>query len=233
MNSKYSNFLTILLVLIIIAIVGIIGFLGFKFYETYITKSEAEEFVETTWGDSVENNDDVNYTPDGNTNNNDDTTDEDMFAGVDEGKNTGDTSSGGTVKKYNGFVISGTIEIPATNLKCPIIAQSEYSAKALETSVVEIYGPGLNQVGNTTITGHNYRNGTFFSNNKKLNVGDRIFITDLTGKRLSYTIYDKFEADDNDADYIVRDTQGAIEISLSTCTDDSKARIIILARADV
>ena len=32
---------------------------------------------------------------------------------------------------------------------------------------------------------------------------------------------------------MVKDTQGAIEIALSTCTDDSKARLIILARADV
>ena len=194
MNSKYSNFLTILLVLIIIAIVGIIGFLGFKFYKTYITKSEAEDFVETTWGDSLEGHNpgkDKDKDKDKDKHHND----ENIFDGVEEGTNNGGTT-GDTVKKFNGFVISGTIEIPATNLKCPIIAQSEYSQKALETSVVEIYGPGLNQVGNTTITGHNYRNGTFFSNNKKLNVGDRIFITDLNGKRLSYTIYDKFEAED-------------------------------------
>ena len=67
----------------------------------------------------------------------------------------------------------------------------------------------------------------------ELNIGDKIFITDLTGKRLSYTIYDKFEAEENYSDYMNRDTQGGIEISLSTCTDDSKARLIILARADV
>ena len=120
----------------------------------------------------------------------------------------------------------------------PEITDFEYDMmmlelRALETAVVETYGPGLNQVGITTISGHNYRNGTFFSNNKKLNVGDRIFITDITGKRLSYTIYEKFEAEENYADYMVKDTQGAIEIALSTCTDDSKARLIILARADV
>ena len=155
-----------------------------------------------------------------------------MFGGVDENTNEG-SSSGQAVKKYNGFVVAGTIEIPKTDLKCPIIAKSEYSQKSLETSVVELYGDGLNQVGNTTIAGHNYRNGTFFSNNKKLNVGDKIYITDLTGKRLAYTIYDKFEAEDNYSDYMVRDTKGAIEISLSTCTDDSKARLIILAKANV
>lgn len=111
--------------------------------------------------------------------------------------------------------------------------QYEYSPKALDTSVVILYGVGLNQVGNTTIAGHNYRNSAFFSKNKELKVGDKIYITDSTGKRLPYTIYDKFEAAENDSDYITRDTQGAIEISLSTCTDDSKARLIILAKADV
>lgn len=227
MNNKYSNFLTILLILIIIAIIAIIGFLGFKYYETYITKSEAEDFVET-WGEDAQNNQNSN----GNTNIIPDN--EIQFEGVDEGNNAnGTTSSDDKVQRFNGFIISGMIEIPATNLKSPIIAQSEYSPKALETAIVETYGPGLNKVGNTTLSGHNYRNGTFFSNNKKLNIGDKIYITDLDGKRLTYTIYEKFEAEENYADYMTRDTQGAIEISLSTCTDDSKARLIILAKADV
>jgi len=226
MNSKYSNFLTIFLVLIIVAIIGIIGFLGFKFYQTYVIKNNSEDFVDA-FGNQNTNIDTPSILP---------TDDQEIeFEGVEEGTtNTGENSSKPAEReKYNGFYVSGTIEIPATNLKCPILAQSEYSTKALETSVIETYGPGLNQVGNTTISGHNYRNGTFFSNNKKLNVGDRIFITDETGKRLSYTIYDKFEAEENYSDYMTRDTQGAIEISLSTCTDDSKARLIILAKADV
>lgn len=230
MNSKYSGFLTVLLVLIIIAIIGIIGFLGFKYYESYVTKNEAEDFVET-FGDESKNNNTSLIPPSTDTN----TDVEIEFDGVEEGnKQETDNNTGTTQRpKFNNFYTSGTIEIPATNLKSPIIAQSEYSPKALETAVVETYGPGLNKVGVTTISGHNYRNGTFFSNNKKLNVGDRIFITDITGKRLSYTIYEKFEAEENYADYMVKDTQGGIEIALSTCTDDSKARLIILARADV
>ena len=234
MNKKYSNFLTIILILIIVAIVAIIGFLGFKYYETYTSKSEAEDFVDTL-GKDHENNKKPNKNngsviPPDNDNNDDDN----MFDGIEDGTNTNNGSTTeGNVQKFNGFEIAGTIEIPATKLKCPVIAQSEYSPKALETSVIQIYGPGLNQVGNTTISGHNYRNGTFFSNNKKLKVGDKIYITDLSGKRLTYVIYDKFEAEDNYADYMTRDTQGAIEISLSTCTDNSKARIIILAKAEV
>lgn len=226
MNNKYSNFLTILLVLIIIAIIAIIGFLGFKYYQTSVNKKNSEDFV-GSFLDQTQNNKDNNSSiiPPDNGN---------MFEGVEEGNNnTGGNSNSDNRPKYNGFLTVGTIEIPATNLKCPILSRSEYSIKALETAVVELYGPGLNQVGNTIIFGHNYRNGTFFSNNKKLNIGDRIFITDLTGKRLSYTIYDKFEAEENYSDYMARDTQGGIEISLSTCTDDSKARLIIFAKADV
>ena len=217
MSKKYSNFLTVLLVIIVIAIVAIIGFLGYKYYETYITKNNSEDFVDS-FGDGLENS------------NNDTDNSEIQFDGVDEGESS--ESANGKKKQYNGFDVAGTIEIPATNLKCPILEQYEYSPKALETSVVVLYGVGLNQPGNTTIAGHNYRNGLFFSNNKKLNVGDKIYITDSTGKRLAYTIYNKFEAAENESDYITRDTQGAIEISLTTCTDDSKARTIILAKAD-
>ena len=220
MGKKYSNFLTVLLVIIIIAIVGVIGFMGYKYYKTYIDKNSAEDFVDT-FGDS---------NTDGKKDNNN--TDDIQFDGVDQGDNgnTG-SSTNGKRKQYNGFDVAGTIEIPATNLKCPILEQYEYSPKALETSVVVLYGVGLNQPGNTTIAGHNYRNGQFFSNNKKLNVGDKIYITDSTGKRMAYTIYNKYEAAENEADYITRDTQGATEISLTTCTDDSKSRLIILAKA--
>ncbi len=230
MNSKYSGFLTIILVIIIIAIIGIIGFLGFKFYQTYVVKENSEKFVDT-WGEQTSNpSDDTTSVIPPDTNN------DNIFDGVEDGNNNsnqGGTTTSDNRPRYNGFLTSGTIEIPKTNLKSPILARSEYSPKALETAVVELYGPGLNQVGITTISGHNYRNGTFFSNNKKLVVGDKIYITDSTGKRLSYTIYEKFEAEENYADYMSKDTQGGIEIALSTCTDDSKKRIIILAKADV
>ena len=224
MNKKYSNFLTILLVVIIIAILVIIGVLGYKYYKTYVTKNSSQDFVDNF----------VDSSTDGQKNNkNNDSTNDIQYDGIDEGEKTETDTSTGKKKQYNGFDVAGTIEIPATNLKCPILEQYEYSPKALETSVVVLYGVGLNQPGNTTIAGHNYRNGLFFSNNKKLNNGDKIYITDSTGKRLAYTIYNKYEAAENESDYITRDTQGATEISLTTCTDDSKARTIIWAKADV
>lgn len=224
MNKKYSNFLTILLVVIIIAILVIIGVLGYKYYKTYVTKNSSQDFVDNF----------VDSSTDGQKNNkNNDSTNDIQYDGIDEGEKTETDTSTGKKKQYNGFDVAGTIEIPATGLKCPILEQYTYSPKALETSVVVLYGVGLNQPGNTTIAGHNYRNGLFFSNNKKLNIGDKIYITDSSGRRAAYTIYNKYEADENESDYITRDTQGVTEISLTTCTDDSKARIIILAKADI
>ena len=80
------------------------------------------------------------------------------------------------------------------------------------------------------IIGHNYRSGAFFGKNKQLEKGDIIYITDQTGNRVSYEIYDRFQTTPSDAQYMERDTEGAREISLSTCTDNSKARLILLAK---
>lgn len=101
----------------------------------------------------------------------------------------------------------------------------------MEVAVGIAYGPGLNKVGNTVILGHNYRNGTFFSDNKKLENGDLIYITDSeTGTRLKYVIYNTYIAGSDEFDYATRDTAGKREISLSTCTDDVKNRLIIWAK---
>ena len=89
---------------------------------------------------------------------------------------------------------------------------------------------GLNQVGNTVIAGHNYRNGLFFSNNKNIKIGDKIYIKDTTGLTVTYVVYNKFETTEQDASYINKDTNGKREITLYSCNDDSSKRIIIEAR---
>ena len=139
------------------------------------------------------------------------------------------------VKKvyYEGFVKLGTIEISKTGISYPIL--DDISQKALETAVGVLYPTNarLNEPGNVVIIGHNYKNGKFFSNNKKLQVGDKIKVTDNNAKSLTYTIYEIFETTPEDTEYITRERpEGSIEISLSTCTDDVKNRLIILARAN-
>lgn len=89
---------------------------------------------------------------------------------------------------------------------------------------------GINQVGNTVIQGHNYRNGLFFSNLSKLSNGDAIYITDTTGTKIKYEVYSVFTTNENDTSFYRRDTAGLREITLSTCTDDGANRTIVLAK---
>ena len=126
----------------------------------------------------------------------------------------------------------GYIELEKTNIEYPILL--DVSPGALETSVGVMYpsNPTLNQPGNVVIIGHNYRNGLFFSNNKKLSIGDKIYVTDNDGNKIEYTIYNKFETTPEDTSFYQRDTAGKPELTLSTCTDDSKARLIIFARPE-
>ena len=215
-ESKYSKVLTVLLAIVIIAILGLLGYLAYDYYQNYVISSDANQFVDDFQGEVA----------DGEANdNNTNTSTEDPFNQI-ESTNT----TGGTSKTYKGFGVLGTIEIPSISLKYPVL--DKVTPKSIETAVAFLYGTGLNQPGNSVIIGHNYRNGLFFSNLKKVNVGEKIYITDIEGNRVEYTIYNKFEAAENDTSFYQRDTGGKPEITLSTCTDDSSARIIIFGRVE-
>lgn len=223
-NSKYGNVLTIILIVAIIAIIGIICFIGYSLYQKYYIEKGAAEVV-SQFEDLVGDNDDTTNNDTGNNTVGD-------IAGIDNTDfdiNNTTTSSGKKVT-YKGFDVLGTIQIPTINLKYPILAK--VTPKSLQTSVAWLYGPGLNQIGNNVIIGHNYRNGTMFSNVKKLKNGDSIYITDLNGKKVKYVVYKIYRTSGNDATYMTRNTNNKREISLSTCTDDSKARTIVWAREE-
>ena len=105
--------------------------------------------------------------------------------------------------------------------------------KSIEKSVAIFYSAGLNEPGNTIIMGHNYRNRLFFSKNKNIQLGDKIYITDLDGVTLEYTVYDKYETGEEDSSYLTLDTGGNIEVTLATCIDyDTSRRLIIQARVE-
>lgn len=232
-ENKYSNFLTVLLVIVIIAIIGCLAFGGYKVYQQFNSTQDANDYVNSFIENTTNN---TNNIVDTNTN-------IDEESNVTDGENNvfnqvqdtpvgnGGSSTSGNTQTYKGFTVIGTIEIPKINLSYPIL--KEASTAAIERSVAMLYGVGPNKAGNTLIIGHNYRNGQFFANNKNLSIGDKVYITDLSGQRLSYTIYDKFETTTDDTEFITRNTNGAREISLQTCTDDGSLRLIILAKCDL
>lgn len=221
-NSKYSNVLTTILVVVIIAIIGLVGFLGYDIYRKYYIDGQAEEFMS-------QYEEQFNNIPGSDGNQISDNTITTIDPLNEVTTNNGSSGSSSTKKyTYKGFNVLGTIEIPKTGIKYPIL--EKVTTKSLEVAVAYYYGPGLNQVGNATISGHNYRNGAFFGKNKQLVDGDTIYITDNSGTKVKYTIYNTYKTTPNDGDYLTRDTGGKREISLTTCTDDSKGRLIIWAK---
>ncbi len=130
--------------------------------------------------------------------------------------------------QYKGYSTVGKIEIPKTGVNIPIL--SKVTVKGMEVAPCILYSTGeLNKNGNNLIVGHNYRNGTIFSNNKKLQIGDKIYVTTLEGKKVEYTIYNKFVVNSEEVDYFMKESEKP-EITLSTCTDDEEQRLIIMAK---
>lgn len=221
-ESKYSKVLTVILVIVIIAIVVLLGFLAFDYIKKYNTTKQASDFVEDYQGD-------IN-TGDQNGDGNDS---ENIALDSSSEIPIETTGTGGTAtkKKYYGYTVAGTMKIPTINLEYPIV--EEVTGPALEKALVVLYpsGDNLNLPGNTVIIGHNYRNGTFFSNLKKLSNGAKIYVTDYRGKSLTYEVYNKFETSSTDTSFYNRDTNGIAELTLSTCTDASNdQRTIIFAK---
>lgn len=250
-NNKYSKLLTIILVVVIVIIVGLLGYFAYDVYKKNEYDRDSKEaasrfeeelnrIVNKTTGAIIDDTNpseniqanttdnpggiDVNAVLDNNTVDNNNTT---------NGGNSsnGSSSNSGTITKTKeGYDVIGLIEIPKTNIKYPIIKQEDVSINSLNVAICNLYGE-LNKIGgNAVLVGHNFRNGTFFSNNSKLTKGDKIYITDNTGKKVTYRVTKKYETSSGDFDYATRQVaEGKREISLSTCTNDSKKRLIIWA----
>ena len=61
-------------------------------------------------------------------------------------------------------------------------------------------------------------------------MGDTIEITDLTNRTIVYEIYDKYVVEPNDTSCTTQRTNGQKEVTLITCTNDSKQRVIVKAK---
>lgn len=133
------------------------------------------------------------------------------------------------------YVVDGRIEIPKIKVDYPILSgetKSEQETEALlKMSPLKFHGPEINEVGNYCIVGHNYRNSKFFSKVPTLENGDIIKITDTTGKVVEYSVYTKYNVVPSDTTCTDQRTNGKKEITLITCTNDSKERVIVKARA--
>ena len=225
-EETYKKILNVFFIILLIALVCIAGYIAYKFISAKIINDDSEEYIAEFENEIGELEEDII---------NDETVENAENQGENTKKNKAKTvnnarksKSKKSVKKYYNYDICGNIRIPKTGIKYPII--STLSKQALEKGVCVEYGPGPNEQGNTVIAGHNYLNRLFFSKNKNLNIGDKVYITDLYGVTVEYTIYNKFETSPQDTNYMFRDTGGAPEITLATCSQNGSARLILYAK---
>lgn len=127
----------------------------------------------------------------------------------------------------------GKINIPKINVTYSIIDGPtdtiEETEDLLKISPTKFWGPNPNEIGNFCVVGHNYRNNRFFSKVPTLQSGDIVEVTDLSGKTIKYKVYDKYEVEPTDVNCTTQLTNGKREVTLITCTDDSKHRVVVKA----
>ena len=133
-----------------------------------------------------------------------------------------------TITKYKGYDIVGIIEIPKINIEYPIINQTSDETMAL--SITKFWGNNVNDIGNFTMAGHNYFDGTMFSNTNKLNIEDTIKMTDLDGKTIEYKVFDKYIIDPNDVKCVQSVKENTREITLITCIYGRNNRLVVKER---
>lgn len=136
-----------------------------------------------------------------------------------------------TITEYKGYDIVGIIEIPKINIEYPIINQTSDETMAL--SITKFWGNNVNDIGNFTMAGHNYFDGTMFSNTNKLNIEDTIKMTDLDGKTIEYKVFDKYIIDPNDVKCVQSVKENTREITLITCINGRNNRLVVKARENI
>lgn len=128
------------------------------------------------------------------------------------------------------YTVLGIIKIPKIGVEHDIFSTT--SDALLDMSVNRYWGPNPNEVGNMCIVGHNFNDSKFFANLYKLNIGDTVEIEDAYGRVFNYNIYDKFVVDPYDTSCTSQLTNGETEITLITCHDFGRTRLILKARTE-
>ena len=130
--------------------------------------------------------------------------------------------------EYKGYKIEGIIEIPKIDIKYPIINQT--NEETMKLSITKFWGPAVNEIGNYTVAGHNNKDGTMFRKTKYLGIGDTIKLTNLKNETIEYKVFKIYSIDPDDVSIVNSVEPNTREITLITCTNGHKNRLITKAR---
>lgn len=134
-------------------------------------------------------------------------------------------------EQIEGYDVVGIIKIPKIDVNYPIL--EETNKESLKLSITKFWGDKINQIGSVVLAGHNNLNNKMFGRIDKLENGDVIELTDNQLVTVKYQVFDKYVTDPNDISCILPVEDGKREVTLITCTDGNKNRLIIKARENM
>lgn len=139
-------------------------------------------------------------------------------------------SSSQSYQASNGetYVTEATLNIPALGINYPVL--SETSEELLKVSLNKFWGPSPNEVGNYCIVGHNYTNKKMFGKLAEIKNGDTVDLTSTNGEVVTYVVYNKYIVEPDDVACTSQLTNGLREVTLITCTNHGKQRLVVKAR---
>lgn len=134
------------------------------------------------------------------------------------------------VTQIGGYMVIGKIRIPKIGLEDVILEKT--TDDSLNLGLTKFWGPEMNEIGNFSITGHNYKidRSKLFSELDNVVVGDTFSLEDNKGREVTYKVYKKYTVNPKDTSSIDQNKDGKREVTLITCTKGAKERIIIKAR---
>lgn len=133
-----------------------------------------------------------------------------------------------TDKSGKTYTYESIISIPSLGIEYPVL--SETSDELLEISINKFWGGSPNSVGNYCVVGHNYKSGKMFGKLSQIKTGDIVKLTDLSGNTLNYKVYDRFVVYPDNVECTSQKTNGLKEMTLITCTNGGKQRLIVKCR---
>ncbi len=169
--------------------------------------------------------------PDNNTNNNENNAVDDSKAVQTDPPNV-DTQ---TYKSKDGveYTTEAVLKIPCINIEYPVLSTT--SPELLFVSLNKYHPKDLkpNEIGNYCIVGHYYENGKMFGKLHKLKNGDTAQLTDLSGRMVTYQVYDKYVVQPTDTrctSQLSAWNMQKRELTLITCTNGGKQRLVVKLR---
>lgn len=130
-------------------------------------------------------------------------------------------------KTYMNYEVIAKLEIPKINLETYVL--KNYTVDGMKVCSSKFFGPEPNEIGNFCIAGHNYDKENMFNHLINLEKGDELYLSDNKNGKITYSIYDIYRVKPQNTAPIGQETNGNKIVTLITCVNYSRSRLIVQA----